>query len=403
VRAGAVLLLLAAAPSAVAVAATADDLDALRRDSIAAAQQTQRAETAVASLRREIALLGRDAEARRRGLDDSRREQARLLGVLEFLARNPPDRGSPEAAPLDRLRGEMLVGAAVPSLQAQAAALSGEIARIASLKRQIADRQRELEETEETLATSRGHAARFAEQRQAVRRELLPADPGAAARIAKLGREAKDLDDLIKRAEAAAERRDKEIVARVRAALPQEAAAMVTADTADPTRPAALAAFDPPQSALLPPVSGPISPPAGPSDAAAAAKQGLALSAPAGGEVVAPFDGRVVYAGAFRDLGLCLIMRHGRGYHSLLAGLGRVDVDTEQWVLAGEPVGVMPAPDSSRTGEGAGPGDARLYFEVRRDGHPVDPQPWLASSDDGRAAEPPRRLNERNGDQRVRQ
>jgi septal ring factor EnvC (AmiA/AmiB activator) len=99
-----------------------------------------------------------------------------------------------------------------------------------------------------------------------------------------------------------------------------------------------------------------------------------------------------------------LIIRHAPLYYSVLAGLGRADVETEQWVLAGEPVGIMPAPDPSRpAGEGMEPGTARLYYELRRDGRPVDPQPWLASSDDGRAAEIPRRPDERNGDQRVRQ
>ena len=184
--------------------------------------------------------------------------------MLEFLARNPPDRGPADAPPLDRLRGEMLVSAAAPALRAQANALSGEIARIAALKGQIAGRQSELEAGGEHPGIEpRPTRPSWRQQRQNMLRELLPADPGAAARIAKLGREAKDVEDLIKRAEAAAERRDKEIVARARAALPKEAAAMVTADTADPTRPAGLLAFDPPQSALLPPVSGPISLPAG--------------------------------------------------------------------------------------------------------------------------------------------
>jgi len=78
------------------------------------------------------------------------------------------------------------------------------------------------------------------------------------------------------------------------------------------------------------------------------------------------------------------IIRHGGLYHSLLAGLERIDLKADQWVLAGEPVGVMP--------EGSG---GALYFELRRDGRPVDPQPWLAP---GAAAR-----NEPDGDQRVRE
>jgi murein hydrolase activator len=396
-------LLLAAILPAPAVAASPDDLDVLRGQCIAAAREAQQAEQAVAQLGHQVGLLRRDAAAHRRGLDESRREQARLLGVLEFLARNPPDRGPADAPPLDRLRGEMLVNAAAPALRAQATALSGEIARMSALKQQIAGKEKELERSEQGLPAARDRVALLTAQRQALIGELLPADAAAGARTAKLGRDAKDLDDLIKRGEAAVDRRDKDIVARTRAALPKGAAALVTADTADPTRPVALAAFEPGQSALLPPVSGPADPGAG-ADAAGGAKGGLAFSAPAEGEVVAPFDGRVIYAGGFRDLGLVLIIHHAGGYHSLLAGLGRVDVETEQWVVAGEPVGIMPAPDPSRVpGEGTEAGLVRLYFELRRDGRPVDPQPWLARSDDGPAGVSPAGPGERNADQRVRQ
>jgi septal ring factor EnvC (AmiA/AmiB activator) len=87
--------------------------------------------------------------------------------------------------------------------------------------------------------------------------------------------------------------------------------------------------------------------------------------------VVAPFDGQVDYVGPFRGYGTILIIDHGGGYHSMLAGLGRVDAKIGEWVVAGEPVGTLPdsgKPDDSGT----------LYFELRQDGHPVDPQLSLA-------------------------
>ena len=65
------------------------------------------------------------------------------------------------------------------------------------------------------------------------------------------------------------------------------------------------------------------------------------------------------------------------GYHSLLAGLGRISGVVGQRVLAGEPVGDMGDPDG---------GEPRLYIELRRDGQPINPSPWLAmlkSEEDG--------------------
>ncbi len=94
--------------------------------------------------------------------------------------------------------------------------------------------------------------------------------------------------------------------------------------------------------------------------APAAPSDGLSLKAVPGATVVAPFDGRIVYAGPFRDLGRVLIIRHDRRYYSALAGLARVDAKVGDWVLAGEPVGAMPGAPSATLRRGrAGVGRER--------------------------------------------
>jgi septal ring factor EnvC (AmiA/AmiB activator) len=90
--------------------------------------------------------------------------------------------------------------------------------------------------------------------------------------------------------------------------------------------------------------------------------------------VIAPHDGKVVFAGPFRDYGLLLIIDHGEGYHTLLAGLGRIDASVSQWVLAGEPVGQM-GPERAGSARASKP---RLYIELRHDGRSINPLPWLA-------------------------
>jgi septal ring factor EnvC (AmiA/AmiB activator) len=380
------------------------ELDALRQECIAAARDVRQREQAALGLDHTIDLLGRDADGRQRGLDESRVEQAHLLATLAYIARVPPDRVTvAPAAVIDRVRGELLLQGALPALREEARALSTEIGRIAALRQQIVTQQGELASTREALGKDRERLAELTARRLKLTARILPEDSGADQRIAKLGHEASDIGDLIKRAEAAAERRDQELLVRARAALPKALKAMeeaLTAQTADPTRPRALAAFDPPHSTLQMPVSGTITRRFGTSDAPGAAgaatgtpSQGISIAAPGGAEAVAPFDGQVIYAGPFRNLGLVLIIRHGGLYHSLLAGFGRVDIKADQWVLAGEPVGAMPdAVDKA-------PGGA-LYVELRRDGRPVDPQPWLAPRDQGRDPGGDERRNEPGGDQR---
>jgi septal ring factor EnvC (AmiA/AmiB activator) len=388
-------VLASAGPVTAAPPGAVGELDAVRQECIAAAHNVQERERATLALNHEIDLRGRDAEGRQRGLDETRTEQAHLLGTLATLARNPPDQPIfvPRGA-IERSRGELLLKATLPALRAEAQALSGEIERIAELREQIAAKKDEQTSARQALEADRSHLAELIAHRVELTRHILPEEAGGDARTSALGREASDIGDLIKRADAATERRDKEVLVAARAAPPKEKAGALTAQTADPTRPRELHAFDPPGSLLVTPVVGTITRRFGAEGApieAGGASHGLSLAALPGAEAIAPFDGRVIYAGPFRDLGLILIIRHGTLYHTLLAGLQRVDFKADQWVLAGEPVGAMPD-----TSGGA------LYFEVRRGGHPVDPQPWLApdpGNDQGREVG----RNRPDEDQKVRE
>jgi len=89
-------------------------------------------------------------------------------------------------------------------------------------------------------------------------------------------------------------------------------------------------------------------------------------------------DGWVVFAGVFRSYGQILIINGGDGYHMLLAGLSQIDVQLGQFVLAGEPVGLMSG--ASRGSKANPPANAPvLYVELRKDGRSIDPDPWWAS------------------------
>ena len=90
-------------------------------------------------------------------------------------------------------------------------------------------------------------------------------------------------------------------------------------------------------------------------------------------QVIAPHNGKVVFAGNFRGYGQLLIIDHGEGYHTLLAGMVRIDGTMGQYVLSGEPVGVMGTPKD---------GKPSLYIELRRNSQPINPIPWLAKNKD---------------------
>ncbi len=355
------------APSA--AAAASEQLAAAHRDAVAAASAAQRDERRINKLERDVQLLGQEIAGRQRGLDESRPQQRHLLDGLVLLARNlhDPFVGSDLPA-LDRLRGKLLIRSVAEGLRSEAAALMSEIAEVARNRSELSARLAELKKTVRTLADDRERVAQTVARRQELLAQVKTGEAADSERLTRQAREAKDVDQLIKSADAAMQRYDKGLLDRARAAVPKAKGADAAVEDADPTRPDGLHAFDPPQSRLTVPATGAVTPLAG------TAGPGLTISAPPRATVVAPYDGRVVYTGPFRDNGAVLIIRHGDLYHSVMAGLGQAEVEPGEWVFAGEPVGAMP--------DAGGP----LQFELRRDSRAVDVQPWLAHDEESGAA-----------------
>ena len=107
--------------------------------------------------------------------------------------------------------------------------------------------------------------------------------------------------------------------------------------------------------------------------------RGVVLETRYGGQVVSPSDGWIVYAGEFRSYGQLLIINAGGGYHILLAGLSQIDVQLGQFVLAGEPVGVMSAAAKTQPAKTQDSAPI-LYIEFRKDQRPIDPDPWWSDA-----------------------
>ncbi len=106
-----------------------------------------------------------------------------------------------------------------------------------------------------------------------------------------------------------------------------------------------------------------------------AQSKGVVLETRHSAQVTSPTDGWVVFASEFRTFGQLLIVNAGDGYHVLLAGLSQIDVPLGQFVLKGEPVGLM---NAAPKGTGSKPTDNApvLYIEFRKDSRPIDPAPW---------------------------
>ena len=99
---------------------------------------------------------------------------------------------------------------------------------------------------------------------------------------------------------------------------------------------------------------------------------GILLLGSLGQPVRAACRGRVVYVGSgLRGYGNLIIIKHGDTLLSAYAHTRELTVREGQEVLAGQPIAQM----------GTGPHQIpALYFEIRLNGKPVDPLPYLADA-----------------------
>jgi len=99
---------------------------------------------------------------------------------------------------------------------------------------------------------------------------------------------------------------------------------------------------------------------------------GWLIPADSGSNVQAVGHGRVAYADWLRGYGLILIIDHGDGFMSLYAHNEALLRDVGDWVNPGEVI--------ASVGNTGGVEDSGLYFELRRNGDPINPAGWLTDT-----------------------
>jgi len=97
--------------------------------------------------------------------------------------------------------------------------------------------------------------------------------------------------------------------------------------------------------------------------------QGVLLDAPAGSNVRAVYHGRVVFSDWLDGMGLLMIIEHGDGYMSLYGHNQDLLKEVGEWVAPDETV--------AHVGDSGGRAAAGLYFEIRKNGEPVNPGKWI--------------------------
>jgi septal ring factor EnvC (AmiA/AmiB activator) len=322
------------------------EADALRQKLIDTAARIQSLEAQKLVLDSDVVRLGSQERSLAQSFAEDRVSVARLLAVLERMQHDmPPAMAVRPDDALGAARSAMLIGASLPEVYGAASALVRRIEALKATRVSLLKKEAEAERNAAELAAARIDLNQLLATKEIQSRAAANEYGDLKTRLDTIAAKATDLKMLLDKVSALRHQPEsKDLVAGGAAeqqALPRAAR----------------------RGAFLQPVVGTILAGSGQDIPG----PGVTFATGPGAEVVAPGDATVLFSGPYHKYGHVLILKTALGYDAVLAGLDRVDVRPEDQVLAGEPVGAMPR---------SGP-TARLYFELRQNGHGIDPVPLL--------------------------
>lgn len=320
----------------------------VRKKMVTAAKAVQEQEESLNRLEQKLSELEARQEYMKKRLFLRREQRVRVLAALQNLAWKPTEALLMQPLnPQDTLRSALLLREAVPRLEYSTEGLKKDLDLVASLTMAIRAQFASIRKTAKRLDEKRRDMDVLVSKKSKLQSAFVSESARARQQAESLARQASDLKDLLARLESESSRR-KSAVSR-----PQDA---VTG------------AFMTAKGKIPYPVKGKVVKNFGDTTETGGSSKGISIETRANAQVISPYDGQVLFAGPFRGYGELLIIEHGDGYHTLLAGLGRLDTSVGQSLLAGEPVGVM-----------TDAGKPTLYVELRKNGQPVNPASWLDS------------------------
>jgi murein hydrolase activator len=360
------------------------DRTSLNQSLVEAGREVQKLEGEIDRTEGRLKALLTNEEKLRASLAGRRAVLAEVLAALQRMGHRPPPAilVRPQDA-LASIRSAILLGAVVPDLRVAADALAGDLKALVAVRREREQERDRLRENATALAEGRTRIALIIDERQKQRAASLDALANEEKRAAALAGQATSLRDLIARMES------ENATAAAAAAAAEKAAAIALTESGDrPARSLGDAnrltpkvAFGTAKGLLPLPANGSQIKAFGENDGLGGKSQGISLATREGAQISSPTDGWVVYSGPFRSYGQLLIINAGDGYHVLLAGMERIDVQLGQFVLAGEPVAAMTSQRlASVDAVAIGVTQPVLYIEFRKDGASIDPAPWWAVS-----------------------
>lgn len=360
------------------------ELTQVSKDMISSAKLIQNNEEKISQMENELSVLREDLAKAEENFVTEDDNLIKTLSALQNLALKPTEALFVQPlTPVEIIRSAMLLRETVPYLEQNATRIRKELEQIESKKNLVEEKVTKIMSQKKLLENEHEQMKTLVQKKSKIRNAVEIESVKAKRKVEALATQAQDLRDLLGKLEKdRAEKRRKQNEERQRLAELREAEEQRLSETKklEEKQRADLIKFKPEiikevgdnfikaRGSLSRPARGPIVTAYGQETTNGVSSKGIIIKTRNQAQVISPYDGSVIFAGPFRGYGNLIIIEHGQGYLSLLAGLENIDCEIGQMLLAGEPVGQMPDDD-----------DARLYVELRKDSHPINPMTWIAN------------------------
>lgn len=364
---------------------TEKELASISQEAQDTATLIQEGENKLIELEEQLSILNVQRIEKEIALKKRGKELSGMVGAMIRLGRAPQEAVLVMPQGLaGKIQASRALGMMSESMRTEIEAITQQVAELQALEEQIAKNKKETEQQNQKLEKKRVALEASIKQRQDLLQQIHGEELKAQQRIAELSRKTKDLSGLIKKIEDEREKLRLKQLAELKAA--QEAKAKAEAEqkrlaknkseaptpTASTTQPNIVKEHDNDVSlakgSMRLPVAGRIAGRYGQKRNANDTLKGIQIASRENAQVTAPASGEVLFTGPFMDYGKVVIIRHNARYHTLLAGLSNINCRVGQNIRSGEPIGTM-----------GSSGKKQLYVELRSNGTPVDPVPWLQS------------------------
>lgn len=341
------------------------ELAKLQRQLVPSAEAVQRFEADLSATENKLLILDEQLGKKEDALEAMRVRQFRLAQAALRLSRTPP-----EAAVLmpvdqaDAMKTARLLMIISDQLKSEAKSIREQWAELQTLRLKVAKNHAEMLKQKESLGKKQKSLRETVAERQALQKKLNREQEQESKKLAELGREAENLQALIATLDKKESEKKEALKAEEEQAQAEEEQAAQSSKPARGTK-GKLRSFASAKGGVRPPVAGKLVQSYG-GGGQSQTNKGVVIQTREKAQVTAPYDGEVVFTGPFLRYGRMVILRHSDDFHTLLAGVARIDVSVGEFLLEGEPIGAMGEESSNR-----------LYVELRKNNQSVDPAPWI--------------------------